>query len=128
MCLQALSAGWTTVLLHSFLVQKLKTMLAKGGNTQKHYKNPDGRLLMARTLERRWPGTVTVTRRWGRPQHQVASQWKHFDTPLKLKPGIDLSALASNEYGMELQQVADSKEIKSDYVKGLVESWKEGDR
>ena len=48
-------------------------------------------------------------------------QWRKFDTPLKLKPEIDLSKLEPNEYGMKLVQVAD--EIKSDRIKKLVNDY-----
>jgi hypothetical protein len=48
---------------------------------------------MARALERKWPGVVTVGRRFKRPQHQIVNAWTRFRTPLKLKPGIDLAKL-----------------------------------
>jgi hypothetical protein len=121
LCLQALSAGWCTVLINTFLAWKPQTMTRKGGNTDTLYEG-DGRLKMARALERMWPGVVTVDRRFHRPQHVV--NWKKFDTPLRLKPGIDLDALraqGANEYGMTLTQVA--PEIRSPRVRGLLEDW-----
>jgi len=58
---------------------------------------------MARSLERAWPGVVQVKRRYGRPQHVVA--WGRFDTPLKLKPGIDLASFPKvDESGLSLTQ------------------------
>lgn len=122
LCLQVLSSGeWCTVLLNTFVVKKQWTMTMKGGNMTTLYKG-DGRLKMARSLERMWPGVVTVDRRFQRPQHVV--NWKKFDTPLKLKPEIDLAQLpAINEYGMELVQVKET--IKSSRIQGLLENWQE---
>jgi len=104
LCLQVLSDGWCTVLINAVCVKKMWTMTMKGGNTDTlRYKN-DGRLRMARSLERDWPHVVSVDRRFRRPQHVVRDAWKKFDTPLKLKPGVDLSALTTNEYEMEFVQ------------------------
>jgi hypothetical protein len=118
-CLQALAGGWCTVLLNGFLANKMPTMTVKGGNTAELYKG-DGRLKMARSLERVWPGVVAVNRRFRRPQHIVYDAWKRFDTPLRLKPGIDLAALPPNEYGLELRTV---REPKSPRVKAIAERW-----
>lgn len=102
MCLQVLSAGWCTIQFNAFLAQKLETMIVRGGQTDAAYRG-DGRLFMARALERKWPGIVTTARRFGRPQHVVKNAWRHFDTPLKLKEGIDLSTLTpADEYGLSL--------------------------
>lgn len=123
LCLQVLSAGWCTVLLNTFLQQKIKTMLLKGGNADTLYQG-DGRLKMARSLERMWPGVVTVRRRFNRPQHVV--DWKRFRAPLKPKPGVDLAQLAAagaNEYGMTLAQVAD--EVKSPRIQALLDDWQQ---
>lgn len=123
LCLQVLSAGWCTVLFNAFFVWKMWTMQMKGGNATELYKG-DGRLKMARSLERMWPGVVETKRRFHRPQHVVKDSWKRFDTPLKLKPEIDLSQLpAINEYGMELVQVKD--EVKSPRLRGLLEEWQQ---
>lgn len=103
LCLQVLAAGLCTVLVNVFLVHKLPTMTMKGGNSAELYLG-DGRLRMARSLERLWPGVVAVDRRYGRPQHVV--DWKKFDTPLRLRPGVDLAALPRrDEYGMDLAEV-----------------------
>jgi hypothetical protein len=118
LCLQVLADGWCTVLFNAFLVWKMTTMTMKGGNTAELYKG-DGRLKMARSLERMWPGVVETKRRFGRPQHVIKKTWRHFDTQLKRKPGIDFAALAAapNEYGMKLNQVRD---LKSDTLRDLV--------
>ena len=117
-CLQVLADGWCTILVNAFMVEKMQTMIMKGGNTSALYQG-DGRLKMARSLERLWPGVVETKRRFKRPQHVVKDAWRRFDTPLKLKGGIDLSTMQPNEYGMELVQV---KPIKSESLRRLVAS------
>jgi len=110
-CLQVLTDGWCTVLVNVFSIEKSTTMKTKGGNTDELYKIEDGRLKMARSLERMWPGVVTTDRRFGRPQHVVRDNWKGFDTPLKLKPDVDLAELAKrpNEYGLKLKRLREEK-------------------
>ena len=115
-CLQVLAAGWCTVLVNAFLVKKNCTMVMRGGNTSALYQG-DGRLRMARALERVWPGVVTVKRRFRRPQHVVHDQWRKFDTPLKRKPGAVPEGAGPDEYGMDLVQV---KQIRSEALRRLV--------
>lgn len=119
LCLQVLSDGWCTVLFNAFLVWKMRTMTMKGGNTAELYKG-DGRLKMARSLERAWPGVVETKRRFQRPQHVVKDSWRKFDTPLKRRADVDFEALSrsTNEYGMELRQ---TKESKNEEIRRLVE-------
>ena len=114
-CLQVLSAGWCTVLLNCFFAWKTPSMILRGGNTDALYHG-DGRLKMARSLERLWPGVVETKRRFSRPQHVVHNQWRHFDTPLRLKPDAVIPQ-EPNEYGMQLQQV---KPIQSPALAQLV--------
>lgn len=114
LCLQVLADGWCTVLIHAFCVDKKRTMTVAGGNTDELYQG-DGRLKMARSLERVWPGVVKTTRRFGRPQHRV--DWLKFDTPLKLRDDVDLDELPPvDEYGLELRQV---REIESPRLRAL---------
>lgn len=116
-CLQVLADGWCTLLVNAFLIEKMRTMAVKGGNTDDLYQG-DGRLKMARSLERLWPGVVETKRRFRRPQHVIKDSWRKFDTPLKLKAGVNLDALPKiNEYGMTLQQV---KPIKSKELAAFV--------
>lgn len=120
-CLQVLADGWCTVQMNAFLIQKLGTMTMKGGNTDQLYQG-DGRLKMARSLERVWPGVVRTERRFQRPQHVVAYQWQRFTTPLKLKPGIDLSALPQvDNYGLKLRPVKEGVGPECPKLKRLVE-------
>jgi len=120
LCLQVLSGGLCTVLVNAFLIHKMKTMSMKGGNTDVLYDG-DGRLKMAKSLERMWPGVVETKRRFQRPQHVIKNAWRNFDTPLVRKPGVEIQE-TPNEYGMKLQQV--KPEIKSDYVRSLLKTHK----
>lgn len=122
LCLQVLADGWCTVLMNVFMANKIRTMKVKGGNTDALYQG-DGRLRMARTLERKWPEVVSTDRRFERPQHVVRDQWRRFDTPLKRRTDIDWSKIegTTNEYGMTLAQNAD--EIKSPAIKGLLDEF-----
>jgi hypothetical protein len=94
-------------------------MTVKGGNTDALYQG-DGRLVMARSLERMWPGVVKTHREYGRPQHDV--NWHKFTTPLQLRDDVDLDALAAapNEYGLSLRAVS---EIRSPQLRELHEQY-----
>jgi hypothetical protein len=105
LCLQVLAGGLCTVQLIAFLAEKMATMSMRGGNTDDLYQG-DGRIEMARMLERNWPGVVTVYRRWSRPAHKV--NWRAFRNPLKLKPGVDPSAFDASRYAMELRPTGKS--------------------
>ncbi len=120
--LQALVGGWATILFNAFLIDKLRTMTMAGGNTTDLYDPlEDGRLKMARSLERDWPGVVTTKRRFERPQHVVKGEWSWFDTPLIRRPDLVLPE-GNDEYGMQLREV---KPIKSDRVRSIVAQHKE---
>lgn len=104
LCLQVLAGGLCTVALNVFLAQKIKTMVVPGGNTDQLYQG-DGRLRMARALERQWPHNVEVYRRFGRAQHRIRGNWRNFDTPLIRRDDIDWDALPPvDNYGMTLEQ------------------------
>jgi hypothetical protein len=121
MCLQVLADGWCTILMNAFLAKKKWTMQMRGGNTDRLYQG-DGRLKMARALERLWPGVVETHRRFKRPQHVVFDSWKRFDTPLKLKRGIDPAKLGPSEHGIKLVAV---QPIKSKMLQRLVSEYAE---
>lgn len=116
MTLQVLATGWCTILFNAFLIDTPATMTQQGGQTD-IYVN-DGRLRMAKELERLWPGTVTVKRRFGRPQHIVKDAWRRFDTPLKKKPGIVIPQ-GIDEHGLIL---VTKQAIKNPKLKALVEA------
>ncbi len=112
MCLQVLSKGWCTVQINTFLIWKMTTMKMKGGNTETLYRG-DGRLKMARSLERLWPGVVETKRRFNRPQHVIKSAWARFDNQLIFKKGEEKKR-NPNEYGLTLEIKG---EIKSEKLK-----------
>ena len=123
MNLQVLTDGWCTIQMQLFLIDKLQTMTMKGGNTDELYDG-DGRLYMARALERRWPGVVKTTRRFNRPQHSV--NWANFDNKLIRRTDIDFDKLpAIDEYGLNLTQV--KPEIKSKRIQGYIDDQKRKD-
>lgn len=115
LCLQVLASGQCTILFNAFTVFKVTTMLMKGGNTAELYKG-DGRLKMARSLERMWPYVVETKRRFQRPQHVVKNSWKNFDTPLVRKPGVIFEGV--DERGMRLHV---RKEPQNPEIRKLVE-------
>lgn len=117
LCLQVLADGWCTVLVNVFMANKIRTMVVSGGNTDALYQG-DGRLRMARALERVWPYTVTTQRRFGRPQHVIRDSWRKFDTPLKPKPGFNRADLDPDAYAMKL--IA-QKDVKSATLRRAVE-------
>lgn len=108
--LRALKDGWCTVLFVAFLADKVATMTMKGGNTEELYKlkdQQDGRLLMAQSLQQQHPDVTTITRKWGRWQHQV--DYRPFKAnQLIKKEGIEIPE-GVNNYGMVL--------VKRDEVK-----------
>lgn len=117
LCLQVLAEGHCTVAFNAFCQQKAPTMTVKGGNTDQLYKG-DGRLEMARSLERAWPYAVKVGRRFQRPQHIVHNAWQKFDTQLIRRDDIDWDAIESNTYDIQLVQVKDS--VRSERLKALL--------
>jgi hypothetical protein len=119
LCLQALAGGWCTVLFNAFFVLKIHTMKLAGGMTASY--QGDGRLKMARSLERRWPGVVETRRRFHRPQHVIKDSWRYFDTPLRLRPGVTLPE-GTDEFGLRLTQVR--PEIESDIVRAVLEDYR----
>lgn len=119
LCLQALTTGWATILVNVFLADKQRTMTMSGGN--KDLYSGDGRLDMARALERQWPGVASVRKRYGRVTHFV--DWTRFrdDPKLELRPGVDLDALpAIDELGLDLRAVA---KIRSPGIRRLLEQY-----
>jgi len=119
LCLQVLADGWCTVLLNAFLANKMRTMVMSGGNTTEIYDG-DGRLKMARSLERVWKGVVTTERRFERPQHVIKNCWKNFDTPLIRREDIDWDNMELNEYGMQLKQI--TPKINSKSLRKLIQN------
>jgi hypothetical protein len=101
--LRVLKDADCTVLFNAFLAEKEATMDMKGGNTDELYRKDaafDGRLEMARSLQRQHPDVVKVTRKWGRWQHHV--DYRPFKgNKLIRKPGVVVPE-GVNDYGMRL--------------------------
>jgi len=121
LCLQVLSAGYCTVALNVFHAHKQQTMKSKGGNTEALDYFNDGRLRMARALERQWPHVVSVSRRYRRPQHVIRDAWRGFDQPLLRDPSFDWDGLPErDEYGLELVKVRET--IESPTIRRIFET------
>jgi hypothetical protein len=104
--IRALKDGYCTVLFNAFLAGKMPTMHMKGGNTDELYQG-DGRLQMAESLRKQHPDIVTVTRKWGRWQHQV--DYSGFEKNKLLPiPGAQ-SRNGADNYGMALEIVEEAK-------------------
>lgn len=101
--LRFLKAGYPTILFNAFLAEKSVTMTMKGGNTDELYRQGggvDGRLLMARSLQKQHPDVTKVTRKWGRWQHHV--DYRPFKgNKLILREGVEIPE-GVNDYGMRL--------------------------
>ena len=115
MTLQVLAEGLCTVLLNAFLIDTMATSSQSGGQTDIYVA--DGRLEMARELERRWPGVVQVKRRFNRPQHVV--NWKIFTTQLVRKKGA--KPMRPEDYALTLKAVGD---IESEALRKFYEQHK----
>lgn len=105
--LRFLKDGYCTILFNAFLCDKVTTMRMKGGNTDELYKqdaNFDGRLEMARSLQRQHPDVAKVVWKFGRWHHHV--DYKPFagNKLIRRKDAIVESGV--NNYGMALKQVA----------------------
>ncbi len=72
--IRILEDGYCTVLFNMFTCDKQATMTMRGGYTDQLYKQNqefDGRLEMARHLQRQHPDIVKIKWKWGRWQHEV---------------------------------------------------------
>ncbi|MCP4549635.1 MAG: hypothetical protein GY835_24535 [bacterium] len=101
--LRFLKAGACTVLFNAFLANKVATMQMKGGNTDDLYKQTaefDGRLAMARSLQRQHPDVVEVIQRWGRWQHFI--DYRPFKRNKLRRAPDSKPRQGPNEYGMVL--------------------------
>ncbi len=104
--LRVLKAGLCTALFYAFLADKIATMRMKGGNTDELYKQDeqfDGRLEMARSLQRQHPDVVDIVYKWGRWQHQV--DYRPFKSNQLIKRDDVEIPQGVNNYGMKLVEV-----------------------
>jgi hypothetical protein len=100
LCLQVLKDGYCTVLFNSFLINKMATMITKGGMTD-YYDKTDKRKEFAEELIAAHPDIVRLTEKWGRWHHQV--DYRGFKQKLIRKPGIIIPE-GVNNFGMVLQE------------------------
>lgn len=101
--IRVLKAGWCTALIQAFVCLKTTTMTMKGGNTDLLYKQDksfDGRLEMAKSLQRQHPEITTIKWKWGRWQHEVNYSGFRKNKLIK-KEGLRLDNRVNN-YGLEL--------------------------
>lgn len=102
--LRILKDGYCTILFNAFLATKMPTMHMKGGNTDQLYKQDaafDGRLEMAKSLQRQHPDVCKITWKWGRWQHHV--DYRPFaNNKLILKRGVVVKPGVDN-FGMTLR-------------------------
>jgi len=104
--LRVLKAGLCTVLFNTFLIDKVQTMTMAGGNTDELYQG-DGRLRMAKSLQKQHGNLVEIKKKWGRWQHSI--NYRPFaKNRLKLKEGVSISSERDN-YGMELDFLMNRK-------------------
>lgn len=107
--LRVLKDGWCTALFYAFLADKTATMTMRGGNTDELYKQNDqvdGRLEMAKSLQRQHPDVVKITRKWGRWQHQV--DYRPFKNNKLIKRKNVEIPKGVNNYGMKLVKLDDT--------------------
>lgn len=119
LCLQVLSAGWCTVLFSAFMIFKMQTMKMKGGNTDQLYQG-DGRLEMARSLEREWPYVVETKRKFKRPQHHIRKSWRQFDTPLIRRKDLDWKEIEQKQFNLKLNKLG---EIRNPFLDKAVDDY-----
>lgn len=104
--LRVLKDGWCTVLFNAFPCKKTSTMLMKGGNTDKLYRQDesfDGRLEMAKSLYRQHPDVVKIVWKWRRWQHSV--DYRPFrKNRLVKKDDVTIPDSVDN-YGMKLVEI-----------------------
>ena len=80
MTLQALSGKFCTVSMNVYVFDTVTSGSNKGGNCDL-YKD-DGRLQRTKALIKNWPHLITISKKWGRPNHDLGHIWKKFDFPL----------------------------------------------
>ena len=102
LCIRALKDGFCTILFNAFLQEKAGTMTVKGGNTDELYAD-DGRLKMAKSLQKQHPDICTITWKFNRWQHQV--NYTVFEKNklirkknVEIKQGIDNYGLVLNTF------------------------------
>jgi hypothetical protein len=112
--LDLLKAGWCTVQFNAFLQDKIATQTMKGGNTDELYR--EGTRAKSDMLVRLHPDVSRLVWKFNRWHHHV--DYRPFKANrLKLKPGIDLSALPKvDNYGMQLVRLDNPMQREASHV------------
>lgn len=100
-CIRVLKGGWCTILFNAFLCDKMTTMVIKGGNTDIY--QDDGRLKMAKSLQKQHPDIVDITWKFGKWQHSV--NYAPFKKNRLIKRQDINTPGGINEYGMKLVKI-----------------------
>lgn len=87
--LQVLSSGRCTVLFTNYLFTAPAMGTVAGGMSDIIYNVSEGRLKLARGLQRAWPHLgIKIVRVKGAPRFNLAHIWRRFDTKLKKIPTL----------------------------------------
>ena len=104
--LRVLKAGWCTIIFNAFMAKKTVTMTMSGGNTDELYRQDsefDGRLEMAKSLQRQHPDVTKIKWKWGRWQHSV--DYRPFKYNKLIRKKEQDTNQKTNNYGMKLIKV-----------------------
>jgi len=96
--LRCLKAGFVTALFYAFLIEKMTTMVCKGGNTDTIYNSGDDRLEFAESLQRQHPDVVKVVWKFDRWHHHV--DYKKFSGNKLVKRDDVFVPNVVNDFGM----------------------------
>ena len=95
--LRMLKSGYCTILFNTFVADKIRTMVVKGGNTDSIYA--DGTVRKSLMLVRLHPDVARITWRFGREHHYV--DYRRFKK-LRLLRDESVEIPAENPYRLEL--------------------------
>jgi hypothetical protein len=112
--LRFLKDGFCTILFNAFLACKTATMTMKGGNTDVLYRQTaafDGRLEMAKSLQRQHPDVTKIVWKWGRWQHHV--DYRPFAGNRLIRRAGHRSEPGVDNYGMVLRHLRPAAERRS---------------
>ena len=103
--LRVLKDGNCTILFNAFLIDKLATMVVKGGmgyTRDENDREKDSRYQATLELKEKHPDVTTITRKWGRWHHHV--NYEPFrKNRLISRPGTDEIPEGENEFGLQLE-------------------------
>lgn len=103
--LRVLKDGNCTVLFNAFLVDKLATMIVKGGmgyTRDEDDREKDSRYQATLELKEKHPDVTTITRKWGRWHHHVNYEPFRKNRVIP-RPGTEEIPEGENEFGLLLE-------------------------